>query len=111
MVMTKSHPIWLMMLTQILGNHMPNFGLVGLLISFWQTKQLSLGVAMTKTTPITTPTYANNAHPINWRTHAKFRSFRSECLSVMPRHTYVFTNQKCMIDCVNLSSTWATSAT
>ena len=39
--------IWLIMLIWVLAHHMPNFCLIGLFVSFWLSKQLSVGVAMT----------------------------------------------------------------
>ena len=58
--MAKPHPMWLIMLTQVLGNHTPKFGLIGLLISFWQPKQLSVGIAMTRSHPLPHPHAVNN---------------------------------------------------
>ena len=56
--MKKLHSLphmWLIIFTLLLGDHMPNFSLIGPLISFWQPKQLPMGVA-DHTTPINTPT-------------------------------------------------------
>ena len=52
-VMVKPHPMWLIMFTQVLGDHMPNFGLIGFFISFQQPNQLLVGVAIKKKQPIT----------------------------------------------------------
>ena len=48
----KSHLMWSIMLTKLLGDHTSNFGLICILISFWQPKQLSADVAMIKTHPL-----------------------------------------------------------
>ena len=50
-------------------NHMPNFCLIGSLISFWQAKHLTSGVAMTKLHPLPDPYVVNNDHPGCWGTH------------------------------------------
>ena len=60
--------ILLIILIQLLGNHIQNFDLVGSLISFLKPKQLPGGVATANL-----HLYAvNNAHPDIWRPKAKF---------------------------------------
>ena len=39
--MAVSHSMWLIMLTRIVGDHTPNFGLIGLLIGLWQQNNFS----------------------------------------------------------------------
>ena len=50
-----------------------NFGLVGPLISFWQPKQLPVGLANTKAHPLQHPHAVINVHPITWTPYAKFQ--------------------------------------
>ena len=64
---TLSHPHVVNNAPRVLGDHMPNFSLSGPLISFWQLKQLPMGVAMTKTHPHV----VNIPHLVTWRTHTK----------------------------------------
>ena len=51
-----------------------NFGLVGLLISFWLPEQLSVGLAATKPHTLPHPHEINIAHPVTWKLHSKFWS-------------------------------------
>ena len=62
----------LIMLTRVLGDHMPYLSLISPFISFWQPEQLFVGVAMTKPHPVSHTYVFNNAHPVTWRMHAKF---------------------------------------
>ena len=68
----KPHPMWLIMLTQVLGDHAPNFSLIIPSISFWQPKQLLVGVAMTKLHLLPPPHVVNNAHQVTWSPYVKF---------------------------------------
>ena len=61
--------MWLIMLLRVLGDHTPNFGLTGHLVSFGQPEPLSMGVAMIKPHPHV----VNNAHSITWKPHTKFQ--------------------------------------
>ena len=48
----QPHPMWLIMLTQVLGHHSPNFILIDSLYRFRQPEQLPVCVAMTKPHPL-----------------------------------------------------------
>ena len=50
-----------------------------------------MGVDMAKPHPLLCPHVFNIAHPGSWRAHAKFWSFWSNYLAVMPRYTYIQT--------------------
>ena len=56
--------VWLITLTQLLADHMANFGLIGHFISFWQLKQLHVGVVITKPNPLTHPCMVTNVYQL-----------------------------------------------
>ena len=65
------------MLTQVLGDHIPNISLIGPSISFWQPKQFPISVTMIKPHllphPLTHTRVVDNTHPDTWRTQTKFK--------------------------------------
>ena len=80
--------MWLIMLSQVLGDHTQIFCMIGLRLTF-PAKITSCGCGYGKTTPIPCPHVFNNAHPDSWTAHAKLWPFWFKCLAVMPRHTYI----------------------
>ena len=56
--------MWLIALTQLLANHMPNFGLIGTIISFWQLNQLLVDVVITELNPLTQPCMVNDVRQL-----------------------------------------------
>ena len=89
----KLHPMWLIVLIRVFGEHKSNFRLICPLIGFWYPNKLTVGVAMTKLHLLPNPHVVINAHPVTWRSHDKFRPFWSKGLAVMARHTNLLTNQ------------------
>ena len=74
MAMARPHPIWLIMLTLVLGDHTPKFCLIGLCLIF-KARLLPVGVAMTKLHPLPCPHVFNNAHLGSRKVYTKFQLF------------------------------------
>ena len=73
--MAKPHPMWLIMLTEKLGDHSPNLSLIGLLISFWKPKQYPDCAAIQEEHKFAHLHAVNKFFLVTWRLHSKFGPF------------------------------------
>ena len=73
LLIAKQLPVGVaIMLTQLLGDHTPNFSLIDTYIILWKQKQPSVGVPMKKPHQLLHLYMLNYADPVPWKPHANF---------------------------------------